>query len=64
MSAQIINLARRDRGPIRVERIDDGDWHVIHDGKGWPHASRELAMREANQLAKQINAVIVVGAPC
>jgi len=62
MSAQIVQLPRRDRAANRVERVE-GDWLVIYDEYAWPHSSREAAMREANEIAAQFNAVITVQAP-
>ena len=61
-SAQIVQLPRRDRGAIHVECVE-GDWLVIYDEYAWPHSSREAAMREANEIAAQFNAVITVQAP-
>jgi len=58
VSAQIIQFPRRERGAIRVERVEGGDWHVIYDGQGWPHSSREAALREANAIAAQVNATM------
>jgi hypothetical protein len=64
MSTQIIRFPRHDRGPIRVERVEAGDWSVLYRGQAWPHSSREAALREANDLAKQLNERILTEAPC
>src|SRR5262249_47463134 len=62
MSAQIVQLPRRNRGAIRVECVE-GDWLVIYDGQGWPQLSREAALQETSEIAAQVNAVIIVQAP-
>jgi hypothetical protein len=55
-------LKGRDRGAIRVERVEGGDWHVIYGKQGWPHPSREAALREVDEIATQINATFIVQA--
>jgi hypothetical protein len=59
VTARIIKFPRRGRGPIRVERAE-GSWTVIYGNQGWPHPSREAALREAIELADQVNAAIIV----
>jgi hypothetical protein len=61
MSAQIFRFPRYARGAIRVECADD--WQVIYRRQAWPHVSREAALQEANRLAVQVNAAIIVQAP-
>jgi hypothetical protein len=65
MRAQIIQFPRRDRSAIRVERVEgaEGEWLVIYGEQGWSHPSREAALQEANEIAAQINATIIVQAP-
>jgi hypothetical protein len=62
MSARILQFPRRDRGAIRLERVE-GDWLVIYGGQGWSHPSREAALRETNEIAAQVNTAIIVQAP-
>jgi hypothetical protein len=64
MIARIFQFPRRDRGPVRVEHDrDGGEWLVIHDGRAWPHSSREYALREADEIAAQLGATLIVEAP-
>jgi hypothetical protein len=62
MSARILRFPKRSRGAVRVER-PEGEWLVIYDGQAWPHSSREAAIREADELAAQLGAVMIVEAP-
>jgi hypothetical protein len=62
MSARIIQFPNARRALVKVERVE-GEWSIVFREQAWPCTSREVAVREAHQLAIQLGAPLLLEPP-